>query len=235
LELQNKNLKQYLDDGFWRVEGYCMVDVFRAIDLFDSTGLNNSGGVLEIGVHHGRFFMLINSVTDPSDTSYAVDIFENQELNIDQSGKGSKELFLDNLSNVDIHKGKNVHTIQGDSTDSGLELDKIITPGSLRYISIDGGHTAEHTLNDLLIANKFIKNQGVVILDDIMHYCWMGVMEGTVKFLQNSPTLIPFAVGHNKLYMCKLSYHNYYYNLIGNSGLAKKTQTYFGHRLHALH
>jgi hypothetical protein len=231
VDLNNPKLKEYLNDGFWRVEGYCMAEVFHAVDLIDSSGKNNKGGVLEIGVHHGKFYMLLNSVTDVNERSYAVDVFENQELNIDKSGKGSKELFLDNLANVDIHKGTNTEIIHGDSTDSALDLINRIGLGTMRYISIDGGHTAEHTINDLKIANQLIRNEGVVILDDIIHYCWLGVMEGTVKFLQTSPTLVPFAIGHNKLYMCKLSYHNFYYNLFLNSNLSTKTQKYFGYNI----
>jgi len=229
VDLNNPKLKEYLNDGFQRVEGYCMSEVFHAVDLIDSSGKNDNGGVLEIGVHHGKFYMLLNAVTNINERSYAVDVFENQELNIDKSGRGSKELFLDNLSNVDIHRGANTEIIKGDSTDSALNLINRIGPASMRYISIDGGHTPEHTINDLKIANQLIRNEGVVILDDIIHYCWLGVMEGTVKFLQTSPTLIPFAIGHNKLYMCKLSYHNFYYNLFLNSNLSKKTQKYFGY------
>ena len=235
MELNNPNLKQYLDNGFWRVEGYCMVDVFRAVDLIDSTGKNNQGGAMEIGVHHGKFYMMLNALTQAHDQSYAIDVFENQELNIDQSGRGSKELFVNNLVNVDAHKGANTEIIQGDSTDTSLDLINRVGAGTLRYISIDGGHTAEHTINDLKLANQLIRNEGVVILDDIIHYCWLGVMEGTVKFLQSSPTLVPFAIGHNKLYMCKLSYHEFYYNLFLRSNLARKTQRYFGYPLVSLH
>jgi hypothetical protein len=234
VELNNPKLKQYLDNGFWRVEGYCMVDVFRAVDLIDSAGKNTQGGVMEIGVHHGKFYMMLNALTSADDQSYAVDVFENQELNIDNSGKGSKDLFVSNLANVDIHQGTNTLVIQGDSTDPKLDLINKIGAGTLRYISIDGGHTPEHTLNDLKLANQLIANEGVVILDDILHHSWLGVMEGAVKFLQSSPTLIPFAIGHNKLYMCKLSYHEFYYNLFLSSGLAIKTQKYFGYPLVAL-
>ena len=234
MELKNPKLKQYLDNGFWRVEGYCMVDVFRAIDLIDSSGRNNQGGVMEIGVHHGKFYMMLNAVTQSHDQSYAVDVFENQELNIDQSGRGSKELFIGNLVNVDVHQGTNTLVIQGDSTDTKLDLINKIGAGTLRYISIDGGHTPEHTINDLKLANQLICNEGVVILDDIMHHCWLGVIEGAVKFLQGSPTLVPFAIGNNKLYMCKLSYHEFYHNLFLNSGFARKTQKFFGYPLVAL-
>jgi hypothetical protein len=211
-----------------------MSDLFLTLDLLDSADINKTGGVMEIGVHHGQFYMMLNALTKITDQSYAVDVFENQSLNIDRSGNGSKELFQANLKNVDVHKGQNTCVIQGDSTDTKLELVKNIGPGTLRFISIDGGHTANHTINDLKLANELISNEGVVILDDITHYFWLGVMEGTVKFLQNSPTLVPFAIGQNKLYLSKLSYQDYYYELVKNSGLGKKSQHFFGHNLIAI-
>jgi predicted O-methyltransferase YrrM len=46
--------------------------------------------------------------------------------------------------------------------------------GSMRFISIDGGHTPEHTVSDLNLACRLINNQGVVILDDVLHHPWPG-------------------------------------------------------------
>jgi hypothetical protein len=221
-ELKNPHLYHYLQNGFWLIEGYCMVDTFRVIDIIDSSGINNKGGVCEIGVHHGRFYMMLNATTDSHEKSYAVDVFENQELNIDNSGKGSRVIFENNIRNLDKHQGSNTNIIVGDSTDSALDLVNRIGPGTLRYVSIDGGHTVEHTLNDLAIAEKLVRNEGVVVLDDIMHYCWLGVVEAAVKYLDKSPTLVPFAIGQNKLYMCKLSYHKKYLELFRDSYISRK-------------
>ena len=86
-------------------------------------------------------------------------------------------------------------------------------------MSIDGGHTAIHTMNDLKLASNLISNEGIVILDDILNHRWIGVLEGLVKFLQTTPTLVPVMMGHNKLYLVKLSYQNkrlsYYIDKLG--------------------
>ena len=189
---------------------------------------------MEIGVHHGKLYILLNSVIDSKFSSYAVDIFSNQDLNIDGSGNGSLEIFKKNLMLFDIHKGANTVIIAGDSTDDGLMLRKRIGVGSMRFISIDGGHTAEHTINDLKISSELISNEGVVILDDILNHHWLGVIEGVVKFLDSKPTLIPFAIGHNKLYLSKLSFNHRYQSLFENSKLATKVVNFFGHQLVAL-
>ena len=232
--IYTKSLADYCELGFNQVDGWCSNEVFKTIDLLNNLEINKTGGCLEIGVHHGKLYILLNSVIDSKFSSYAVDIFNNQDLNIDGSGNGSLEIFKKNLMLFGIHKGANTVIIAGDSTDDGLMLRKRIGVGSMRFISIDGGHTAEHTINDLKISSELISNEGVVILDDILNHHWLGVIEGVVKFLDSKPTLIPFAIGHNKLYLSKLSFNHRYQSLFENSKLATKVVNFFGHQLVAL-
>jgi hypothetical protein len=234
MEIANAGLKRYYENGFSEIEGWCSEQLFQTVDLFDSLPINKSGGVCEIGVHHGKLYLLLNQVTSNETRSFAVDIFEDAALNIDFSGSGNREIFTKNLAEFDIHRGRNTTVIQGDSTDSKLQLEKTIGPGSLRFLSIDGGHTAEHTISDLKLANHLISNEGIVILDDILNAHWLGVIEGTVHFLLGRPTLVPFALGQNKLYLSKLSFQSYYFNVLNESRLKTKVVSFFGHSLVAL-
>jgi hypothetical protein len=228
------HLQHYYENGFPHVQGWCLEDLFKTINLLDESDINKKGGVLEIGVHHGKFFILLNQIVTSEFNSYAVDVFDNQELNIDKSGLGSLEIFKSNLENYDRHNGKNTKIIKGDSTDPSLDLKKLIGLGSLRFISIDGGHTVEHTVADLILSNELINNQGVVILDDILNYHWLGVIEGVGRFLDKRPTLVPFAIGHNKLYLAKLTYRDFYFNLFAKSGLGTKIVPFYGCNIVAL-
>jgi hypothetical protein len=208
--IANPYLKYYLENNFWLIHGYVISEHVHIIDHIDQSGINKHGGVAEIGIEHGRFYILLNQLTESNEQSYAIDIFENQILNSNNSGNGSRQLFEQNLITSDKHKGANTTIIQGDSTDNSLNLIATIGRGKLKYVSIDGGHTAQHVVNDLKIANEIITNQGIVIVDDILHPCWMTVLEGVLAFLDTKPTLIPFAICRNKLYMCKLTYHKFY-------------------------
>jgi hypothetical protein len=137
----NVNLKKYQSDGFKSVEGWCSEGLFDIVDFLDSLNLNRSGGVCEIGVHHGKFFLLLNQVTDANERSFAVDVFDNQSLNIDNSGCGSAEIFKNNLALYDVHNGRNTELVYADSTDSRAASNLIerVGTGSLRFFSIDGG------------------------------------------------------------------------------------------------
>lgn len=234
LPIEHEGISRSLVDGMFRVHGYTHRHHAYVLDYLLKLDINKVGGVAEIGIEHGQFYMLLNSVVDGKFPSFAIDIFESQHLNIDGSGRGSLEIFSNNLQTVDVHYGKNTNVVIGDSTDSRTHahMRKVIAPGSLRYFSIDGGHTAEHTLNDLKLATEFISNEGVVIVDDILHPCWMGVLEGTLKFLSEKPTLVPFALGDNKLYLCKLSFYKKYYEHMAKFVLTNPhSHGFFGHQI----
>jgi hypothetical protein len=214
------SLEQYKKD-FEAVQGWTSDKLFDTVDLIDKSGINRKGGVAEIGVHHGKFYILLNQVVSELDTSYAIDVFGMQHLNIDKSGEGNEFIFRQNLKEYDRHKGENTRILCMDS----LSFTNQIPDTSLKFVSIDGGHTVEHTINDLKIAERLITNEGVIILDDIMGVYWCGVTEGYIKYSMTHPTIVPFAMGHNKLYLCKLSHYQYYFNLFKalSSGQTKFT------------
>jgi hypothetical protein len=226
-------LKEYQARGFPNVQGWCSEALFEIVDFLNSLKINQGGGVCEIGVHHGKFYLLLNQVTKEEDSSFAIDLFEDQSLNIDKSGSGSADALRANLNLYDVHQGRNTTLIRADSTDTHAvgELLKKIDRGSIRFFSIDGGHTVRHTINDLNLANLLTKNSGVVVLDDILNHHWLGVLEGAVKFLLLEPTLIPFAIGYNKLFLCKLSYYEQYFSAFEQFSLKRKVVDFLGNRL----
>lgn len=229
-------LRDYQARGFTNVQGWCNEALFEIVDYLNALPINQGGGICEIGVHHGKFYLLLNQVTRKEDMSFAVDLFGDQSLNIDKSGRGSADALRANLSLYDVHQGRNTTLIGADSTDPHAvgELLKKIDRGSIRFFSIDGGHTVRHTINDLHLANLLTKNSGVVILDDILNHHWLGVFEGAVKYLLSEPTLMPFAIGYNKLFLCKLSYHEQYFSAFEKFALKQKIVEFLGTRLVAL-
>lgn len=225
----------FLKNGFKSVPGWVLADLPEFLRILKDVPWNQSGGVAELGVYMGRFFLLLRSMLDKSEPSYGIDIFEDQDLNLDFSGtdKARQEIFADYINKYDAFGGKDIQIIKGDSTSSKThaELDAAIPAGSIRFFSVDGGHTKIHTLNDLRLAEKYIADGGVVILDDILHPHWLGVMDGLVEYLSNHPTLVPFAIGHNKLFLCKFSYHQKYLDVASKSKSATKLIEYMGHKL----
>lgn len=232
-ELVESNFNKYLNGGFNEVGGWVvktLPDFMRVLNV----DWNNEGGVAEIGIYMGRFFLLLRSMIETQEPSYAIDIFEDQHLNSDSNGgQGSRVTFEENLKKYDTFAGEGVTLVQGDSTSgkTQAEISSLIEPGSIRFFSIDGGHTKTHTLNDLKLAEKYVSDSGIVILDDITHPHWLGVMDGLVEYLRSFPTLIPFAIGHNKLFLCKYPYHGRYLEVVEKSAFGIELVTFMGYQL----
>jgi hypothetical protein len=221
-----KELADYLEKAYNNIIGFCPIQTIWALDFLENIDINKNHGIMEIGVHHGQFFIALNSIVDPGFMSAAIDVFERQDLNIDASGEGDRNIFLDNLRAYDIHRGSNVIIADGDSTDHKT-FDML--PTEYRYISVDGGHTVEHVINDMQLASRFITNEGVVILDDYFNHWWPSVTEGIFKYMSTSPTLVPFMSTPNKLWFCKLSYKRRYYEHMNQIINNKCCTKLFGH------
>lgn len=230
----NENRRPHYDTyrltGFQEVLGWVDPEIFGFLESIAWVPWNSSGGVAEIGVYQGRFFLLLRSLLAESEVSLAVDVFEDQSLNVDGSGiNASRSVFEANLRIHDPFAGEEVQVRQGDSTDQNFQ--RQLTEefsGHFRFVSVDGGHTRFHTVNDLLLAQQLVTNQGIVILDDILNPHWLGVIEGFFSFMSAAPTLVPFAIGNNKLYMCSLSYYDRYSRVASESPSAKKLTSVAG-------
>lgn len=232
---ENNPFDKFLSQGFKTVPGWVVADLPEFLRLLKDVPWNQQGGVAELGVYMGRFFLLLRAMLDKPEPSYGIDIFEDQALNLDYSGtdKARQEIFANYVHKYDAFGGEGVSVIKGDSTSSATQalLAESIKKGSIRYFSVDGGHTKIHTLNDLKIAEEYVADGGVVILDDILHPHWLGVMDGLVEYLSTHPTLVPFAIGHNKLFLCKFSYHQKYLDVASKSKSATKLIEFMGHKL----
>jgi Methyltransferase domain len=173
------------------------------------------GDVAEIGVHHGKFFILLANLRRRYERAFAIDVFDDQHLNSDKSGRGDLSKFMENLRVYGSEVGLTV--LKKDS--------KMLTradfyssrKGNIRLFSIDGAHTAEHTCSDLAIAAELIGADGLIILDDFYNPDWPGVQEGLHRYLMNrARDMAPFAYGNNKLFICKTASHAKYLRFVEN-------------------
>ena len=55
------------------------------------------GNVAEIGVHHGKLFLLLAGDLHDGEEAVALDVFGDQQKNLDRSGKGDRAVFERNF------------------------------------------------------------------------------------------------------------------------------------------
>lgn len=213
-------IAKYFETRFSEVEGWVQpaaLTVLQAVNACCQSA-RIGGGACEIGVHHGRFFIALLACIE-SGQSVAIDVFEDQFLNIDRSGKGSEGQFVSNLKRF----GRNPDSVQCIKADSlginAAQLARIwADTNGFRLFSVDGGHTATHALNDILIAQELVRNGGIVIVDDIFHPEWPGVTEAVYRYYASiNAKLAPLCVAGGKLFMTSFSYHEAYLAQISKS------------------
>lgn len=199
---QEKIISYFAFEGHKKVEGWLSSHTLSFLYHLNRIQEKSSirGNVAEIGVFKGKFFIALCLMMHHGEKAVAVDVFNEQHLNLDNSGVGDLEQFTNNVTTA-LGNFSDVSIIQSDSikVTSGQILESV--GGGIRLFSIDGCHTAEHTASDLHLAERCVVPGGIVILDDFENASWPGVLQGTEKFLAQSANLRPFAIAYNKLYL----------------------------------
>ena len=174
------------------------------------------GAIGEIGIHHGRMFIPMLHLLKSDEIGTAIDLFDNQEENIDNSGKGS---FVEFWNNCKVYLPSStvdrIHTVNVNSKCLRAE------DFSHRYrlFSIDGGHTCETVMSDLELVVQIMTEYGVIIVDDFWHTGYEGVWQATSLFLGRATTnWAPFYVsalcnGSNKLMLCRKKHVDMFFNM----------------------
>lgn len=226
------NLADYVRSGSktvagWlaRVDGEIFVEVMRHQR---EQGL--AGAVAEIGVHHGRSFIALCLGLQPGEMAYAIDIFEDQAKNLDRSGLGDRAQFEANLERFGIEKGTVFIDARG--SDEVAPHDILSKVGPVRVFSVDGGHWREIVVNDLKLAASVLSDHGVIVLDDFMRPEWPDVSLGLFEWFESSDkSVVPFAIGYNKLYLCRRDDVDAYQRAVATdflSAFQSKTYNFLG-------
>jgi hypothetical protein len=112
------------------------------------------------------------------------------------------EKFSAGLDRIEIFK-RNSMDLRAD--------DLLAACGPVRLFSVDGGHTAACTLNDIQISEASTLDHGLVVVDDYFNPSWPDVSAGVAQYIfHRGSTLRPFAISPNKLYLARSHCHERY-------------------------
>jgi hypothetical protein len=165
-----------------------------------------TGSIAEIGVHHGKLFFLLAHVAAGEETLVAIDLFDDQKKNMDGSGKGSMKKFMGHMYQHFPYLAGRTKVLAKDSLGISLSDIESVFDGRVRVLSVDGGHTVTHVVNDLSIAQEALTDRGIVMLDDFMGPHWPSVSEGFFRYMDRyNRRLAPFLIFQNKLFLTNYS------------------------------
>jgi SAM-dependent methyltransferase len=206
-----QGLDAYWDRGFPNIEGWVDTRLLACLSLVDAIqrGVGVQGQVGEIGVYHGKLLIALAHLAHAGGKVTAIDVFEDQTRNLDGAGIGSLDRLKQNIQAFGP-ADRDYAFIKADSialtpADKGRIMED---RGPFRLFSVDGCHTAEHTVSDLLTGQDVIAPGGVVILDDFMQPHWPGVTEAVNLFYSRYvPRVKPFLYCFHKLFFVGYGWH----------------------------
>jgi hypothetical protein len=186
--------------GMKDIEGWLsLTTAFFSYQLMrHQTASKIDGNAVEIGVHHGLYFISLACGLTGTEKAIGFDLFENQNENVDFSGRGDRSIFEQHVAR--FLDPSSVVAVQANSLQ--LSAEEIRRYGAVRFFSIDGGHTEAVTVNDLRLAERTLSPGGIVALDDILNPHWTGVISGLARYMTEGGTLRAMALVPNKLFLC---------------------------------
>jgi hypothetical protein len=208
---RQQRIEHFNTNIYGRVEGWLGDRMSQLIDMIGSILDANSvrGDIAEFGVHHGLFLFLLNALRNENEVCFAIDIFDEQRLNLDCSGRGSLAVFLSHLETLMASQRRSFKIVQRDTLSfSTAEVVDLFGKSGVKFFSIDAGHTVQHACNDLTLVQEVLAPGGIVALDDYMSVHWPGVTEGFYRFMYSqNRRLKPLLYFQNKLFLTTVSEH----------------------------
>ena len=114
-------LTKYLDEYQTKIDGWFSREILYVIWVvtrYQYDHLHLVGGIGEIGVHHGKFTCFLYLMRRYREQNlFAVDVFDNQALNKDGSGRGQKQTFLNSVREYANIQEKDLILYAGSSLD----------------------------------------------------------------------------------------------------------------------
>lgn len=163
----------------WFHEGGHLSEVQRDFYIDLLTKLNPKT-CLEIGFAGGRHTATMLYSCNPT-KAISVDI----DLNY-HGGLGSVEKIKKIFNNIEFIEGNSSHLLNE-------EFFKVNFPKGVDYVLVDGGHSYNEALNDMVNCYPFLSKNGIMIVDDYESSepigCPIPDVDNAVKFFANSNNL----------------------------------------------
>lgn len=187
--------EKYAERFMGTVQGYMTsLDARLIAALLKYQGENKvEGHLCEIGVHHGRLFLMLALARRNGERALAIDLFEDDAINTDTQHAGRDRALFANARRLGIDLSEE-ETFKTSSLDVKPSDILARTTGRVRFFSVDGCHLFREVENDLSLAESTLTPDGIIAVDDFFNPNWADVSFATYDFLRQSPKFVPFAI-----------------------------------------
>lgn len=202
----------YLDQGYATVPGMSsrFAAAISAGIMRIQTKLGVKGPIAEIGTFEGRYFIALAKALQPGEMALGMDIFEwpNPEV---------IERFESNCLK---------HGVPASARKTWKCDSRLVTPAELlertggakvRLFHVDGEHSRASLEKDMALATAVLADDGVIILDDMLHPGYPTLMVTVHEYLGRHPEMVVLCiidretiVGATKFVLCRTDWFKRY-------------------------
>ncbi len=196
----------YLDHGYNHVRGMSsrFAGAISAWLMMHQTRQGVEGHFAEIGTFEGRYFIALALTLHGSEKALGIDTFD-----------WPSEKVLDNFNANCATHGVAQHRMITWKTNttklSGADLRFRLGEGPVRFFHIDGDHSPEPLMHDLMLATAVMHPHGLICLDDMLHPGYPFLVATVKDYLVAHPDMRLMAiidrediVGAAKFLLCRV-------------------------------
>jgi methyltransferase family protein len=177
-------LDTFLANGYWRIRG--MSSRFAAAIcghvIRRQTALGISGDIVEIGAFEGRFFVAMALLLQAHEHGLGIDVFT-------WPNSGVYDRFLENCAAAGLSKDSYTAWKADACALSPADLRRKLRSGAVRFMHVDGEHTAERLAHDLELTHAVLHPDGIIALDDMLHPGYPTLIVTVLHYLARHPEM----------------------------------------------
>ena len=182
-------IDRFLADGYLRVRG--MSSHFAAAIcghlIRRQTGLGVAGDIAEIGTFEGRFFIAMALGLAPSEVAVGIDTF-------DWPDAGVLDRFVANCAAAGLPRDRFVAWQGRSAAIAAGDLRARLPSGAARLVHIDGDHEHASLTHDLELAHAVLHPKGLIVLDDMLHPGYPGLVVTVYDYLRRHPEMVVMCI-----------------------------------------
>jgi predicted O-methyltransferase YrrM len=158
------------------------------------------GDLMEIGVLTGATSAFLAQTFSDSERLFLVDPYQDLQA-VASSISDFSKVSTDRIYNIP-EKSQTVFRRRAFFLDHYLPI--------LRAIHIDGEHSYDAVINDIHLADSYLEEGGIVILDDVFNVASACCTQALFRLIDEIKTLHIVCIGLNKAFLCRSRYLGFY-------------------------
>lgn len=217
----------YLENGSRGVPGYLQSGsaalIWSLMEIQDEAGIK--GDVAEIGVFHGKLFILLAHALRAGERAFGFDVFDSEPAVLGIETAEERERFRRahleaNLARFRLADDVARVTTLNSQVCSPDELVALVGGPTVRLFSVDGDHSRGGTRHDLSLAAAALSDDGVILVDDLFNALCPGATEGIQDYFQGDNRVLepiaiaaangPLITGAAKLFVANVARARFY-------------------------